>query len=257
MQFDLERLIGFFDNPKLDHKVHASALVGFFGEELCLAAYIHYLERCGLSPVRLAKQPTQVKDKGKKLDAWIAINSDDNDARQLHQCEVKSWTAASSRKSFALAIDADDAKVTKIARALWDVQRETFFEKTPILPEKEAKAAKVVKVLFKMKRPEEFSGAKIKPVLIYWRPVWGGEGLAQPCFDHPLNDFKLPREIEAEPFEKLTIFSTSLYLRALCKEGPHFSLTSDHIRQRAALFSEICGLRAQTPDSSYRSSVRA
>lgn len=206
MKINIIKCLEFLDNPSV--RGHASAIVGMIGEELNACAFKHYIDNNGGKAKILCddnSKPlcvTPGTSKGKRLDRWIEVDKGGN--KTLFQCEIKNWSATAIGGKF-LAVDADEEETKKVTNNYWSHQMKTEFsnEKYP---------SGVTKVFGKMKLPKEYS--KTQPLLIYWMPISKSDRL-DPFFNVSIKSFN-NSAIKTE-FEKLHIFSVSLYFRKLLK----------------------------------------
>ena len=197
MKLNIKELLDFFDDKKDSRKGDANALMTLFGEDLNSAVYKHFrknkVEILGCSVLSGDK-------KGKWLDRWIV------DGKTLYQCEIKNW-GATTIGGKKLGSDANDEKTKEVINYYWNRELNEKFSN------KKEQPNLITKVLLKMKPPENLKKLEIKPLLIYWMPISSD---LNPLSILPLKNLHLPIKTE---FSELQIFSVSLYLRQLYKQG--------------------------------------
>lgn len=202
MKIDIKELLDFFDDKKGSQKGDASAIMAILGEDLNASIYKHYR---GNKVEILPDSVLPGTNKGQRLDRWIMDN------KKLYQCEIKNW-AATAIGGKQLKSDADDEKINTVANYHW------IRELNSSLSNKEEQPNQVSKVLLKMKPPERYKAiSKIEPLLIFWMPVTSDKKGLKPLSVISVKLLNLPK-IKTE-FLKLNIFSVSLYLRQLYKQG--------------------------------------
>jgi hypothetical protein len=87
-----------------------------------------------------------------------------------------------------------------------------------------------------MKPPKAYSKIKIEPLLIYWMPI-SNTGSNNSFFSVSISE--LNPNINTS-FQNLHIFSVSLYLRKLLKEGESYiDLDMPHIEERMKILDRI------------------
>ena len=85
-KLDLRVLLEFFDEaPKIIKKGDATALVSVFGEDLALSLFENYIKSKGLKYRLISRKVNQGTNKGKRLDAWIEVQ-DQNNTTYYHPC---------------------------------------------------------------------------------------------------------------------------------------------------------------------------
>ena len=89
-----------------------------------------------------------------------------------------------------------------------------------------------------MKPPEKYKNIKIEPLIIYWMPICKDEELT-PFFSVPVKLFNNP-EI-AESFEKLNVFSVSLYLRNVLKNNllKSIEVNMPNVKNRLKILNDL------------------
>lgn len=206
MQINIKKCLEFFDGPS--SRGHATAIVGMVGEELNACAFKHYVENNGGTAEILLDETdkpitvTPGTKKGKRLDRWIAVTK--KGRKIVYQCEIKNWSSSAIGGKL-LDVDADATKIKATADYHWSRQLQTEFlsSKYPTWS---------TKVLEKMKPPKNYEAATIEPLLIYWMPISNSSSMT-PFFDVPISKFNNPAI--KTTFEKLNVFSVSLYFRQL------------------------------------------
>jgi hypothetical protein len=85
--------LSFFDDRVPGSVGHASALIAFLGESLCLGLLKRYLEEDDYEATIIEGIPTPGTSKGQRLDGWMRLNKQGQS--KLLQMEVKNWNAHS------------------------------------------------------------------------------------------------------------------------------------------------------------------
>lgn len=233
MKLNLVNLLSFLDNPQPGDNKHSSAITGVIGEDLNAAAFAHYLEKDGVWEVTVsAGSPTLGTRIGKRLDRWIQARNKKTGEKILYQCEIKNW-AASAIGGHRLAVDCNENEVKQAAAHYWKGQMKTF--------QASEHPNNVTKVLLPMRLLEQYNDSKVEPLLIYWMPVSNSEsGNPDPFFQVPTNKLGLPDTFARASFETLNIFSVSLYLRWLLKNGiDTLSLPMPNAERRVQVLKDI------------------
>lgn len=199
MKINIKELIDFFDDKKNSNKGDPNALIAMFGEELNASVFNHFMDN---KLEILEESVLPGTNKGNRLDRWI-VNKDN---KILFQCEIKNWAAtAIGGKQLKLSCNDGELKETIKHYCEHELKNSFRLKKQP---------NGVTKVLLKMKSPKEYENYTIKPLVIYWMPVSFDK--TKPLSKISLREFNFPFKTE---FDELTIFSVSLYLRDLYKNG--------------------------------------
>jgi hypothetical protein len=210
--FKLNRisLIDFFDKRYLNKILGSplTAIISFFGEDLLLGLFDHYLRSKGDPIVSLDYSCKSKGRRGHWLDAWIET------PKALYQTEIKNWSA----NAFG------GRPINNTENSLPDAakhNRQRYLNHT-------ATAKKVWKVLLEMNPPQWHTKINItsSPLLAFWSPI-------APQKDIHSEDFLEPFfEVETREFEEIilgsrlfthnrnyakrvSIFSASNYLRRI------------------------------------------
>lgn len=203
MKFNIKELLDFLDDKKDSQKGDANAVIAILGEELNASVYKHFRKN---KVDILGDSVLPGTSKGKRLDRWIVGKKD----KKLFQCEIKNW-AATAIGGRSLKSGAGNEETKKVIEYYW--KRELNNN----LSNKGEHPNGVTKVLLKMKPPQKYSNIlKIEPLLIYWMPVSSDIGGSKPLSIISVKSLRLPI---ITTFSKLHIFSVSLYLRQLYKNG--------------------------------------
>lgn len=225
MLINIKELLDFLDDKKDSQKGDANAIISILGEELNASVYRHYREN---KVEILDDSVLPGTSKGNRLDRWII----DEGNKILYQCEIKNW-AATAIGGKQLESEVDDEKTLGIVRYYW--KREINNNLSP----KAEHPNGVTKVLLKMKPPEKYQeGYKIEPLLIYWMPV-SSKGTLSPLSSVSVESLKLPIDSN---FSILHIFSVSLYLRQLYKNGKglkSIDLDMSHLERRIRILNKL------------------
>lgn len=236
MNFSLRNLLTFLDDPERGDNRHSSAVTGIIGEDLNAATFAHYLEKDGVREATISTDSTTPGTRrGKRLDRWIQARNKKTGEQILYQCEIKNW-AASAIGGHRLAVDCNEDEVMKAATHYWKGQLKTF--------QASEHPNNVTKVFMPMRLPEQYTGSKVEPLLIYWMPMSNsGNGNPEPFFRVPIRELGLPDTFVHAPFETLNIFSVSLYLRQLLKSGiDTLSLSLPNAERRIQVLEDISGM---------------
>ena len=226
MKLNIQELLDFFDDRKNSEKGDANAIISILGEDLNVAAYKHFRN----NKVEIPDESVLCgSKKGNRLDRWIL----DNENKRLFQCEIKNW-AATAIGGKRLRSDADISSTNKVVEYHKNHELPRNFSKTSIHPNG------VTKVLVKMWPPARIDNTlTIEPILIYWMPISFGKDPLWPLSDISVKSLDLPVKTE---FTKLHIFSVSLYLRHLYRNGEkHINLDMPHFEHRMKLLDSFKG----------------
>jgi hypothetical protein len=230
MKLNIKELLDLFDDRMGSKKGDANALVTMLGEELNASVYEYFRN----SKVQIIPNltPTPGTRKGKRLDRWIV----DKEHKILYQCEIKNWTA-SAIGGKQLISSGSDKEVKEIANYHWNRELNGNLSKNP--PKKDKHPNRVSKVLLKMKAPKEHGGLTKEPLLIYWMPISLDKKGFKPLSTLPVEHLYLQMNPE---FSKLYIFSVSLYLRQLYKNGKgikFIDLDMPHLERRIKILDKL------------------
>lgn len=207
MKIDIKQTLEFFDGKHENDRGHASGVVGIIGEDLNAACFKHYMEDERAIVIVLDSSVTTGKKKGKRLDRWIYVKKEKTET--LYQSEIKNWSSwAIGGKR--LPVDATDEEVLEATQHYWLHEKKINYNG-------DDHPNGVTKVLVPMKVPKEYErkNVRVEPLLIYWMPISNTEK-ADAFFSVPVSE--ITDKVKTR-FEKLNIFSTSLYLRELLKKG--------------------------------------
>jgi hypothetical protein len=219
MRVNIRELIRFYDEDRAA-KEHSNAIKTVAGEELNIAALIHYLQSKGARVDLLDEACTTGTRRGSWLDAWVRVSQPPD--QFYYQVEVKSWSFHGVGGGPPLLVDCSTATAMQHRIAswgrYWDATSRTFRHK------------QVHKVLTRMRCPAP--SAPVRALLCLWDPVHP-QGLANPFF-------------EVKPsvgdFSSVFVFSTSSYMRHLLCSVTHVDLplymTKTRLNYLASLFAE-------------------
>lgn len=227
MKIDIKELLDFFDDKKDSHNGDANSIIAVLGEDLNASVYKHYRKN---KVDILDDSVLPGTSKGKRLDRWIV----DNENKKLFQCEIKSW-AASAIGGKQLKTIASVEDINKVVIYYWNRELNNNLSKDS----KDLHPNHVTKVLLKMKIPKGCKYAKIEPLIIYWMPISSDINGINPLSVISVKSLKLPID---SPFQKLNIFSVSLYLRQLYKNGKgkkFIDLDMPHFEHRIKIINNI------------------
>ncbi|MFH1171254.1 MAG: hypothetical protein V1778_01810 [bacterium] len=201
MKVNIRKILQFYDDPQ--EKGHASGITGLIGEELCAAAFCHYINS-QKKKIRFINGTVSLgKQKGKRLDKWISIGEKN---KTLYQCEIKNW-AANAIGGKHLAVDSKQTDIMKVTKINWKRQSKVVFVKDKFPNE-------LSKVILPMLPPKNIEYSNVEPLLIYWMPI-NNKGAMKPYFKVPVSVFR--NLSNKTSFKFLNIFSVSLYFRNLLK----------------------------------------
>ena len=215
----------FFDDRKDSERGDANALITLLGEELNASTYKHFRKD---KVEILNRAPSFGTKKGNRLDRWIV----DRENNRLLQCEIKNW-AASAIDGKRLKSDASDEDTRRVVEYNWKNQLNVQLSNNIKHP------GKVSKVLLKMKLPKEHETLKTEPLLIYWMPISLDRNGKEPLSKISVKMLGLPIE---STFTNLYIFSVSLYLRQLYKNGKgekDINLDMAHLERRIKILNKL------------------
>ena len=205
MKLNIKKLLDFFDDKQDSQKGDANALIAIFGEDLNASAFKHFRKN---KVEVLEENISQGLKKEKRLDRWIL----DKKENKLFQCEIKNW-AATAIGGKSLKSDASIEETKNIVGYYWKRELNNNLSKKTEQPNG------VTKVLLKMKPPEKYRNIpKTEPLLIYWMPISSDANRFSPLSVVSIKSLRLPSQLKTE-FSKLYIFSVSLYLRQLYRNG--------------------------------------
>ena len=226
MKLNIKELLDFFDDARDSRKGDANALIAMFGEELNASVYKHFKKD------KVEILPDSVlpgTKKGKRLDRWIF----DKKAKKLYQCEIKNW-AATAIGGKRLKLDANNEEIKEVIDHYWKRELNRRFSKEVEHPNG------VSKVLLKMKLPKGYSDVKkVEPLLIYWMPIYLDKKGLNPFSVIPIKSLHVRIKTT---FLKLYIFSVSLYLRQLYKNGKgqkFIDLDMSHLDRRIKILNKL------------------
>lgn len=217
----LRQLLDFYDYRVASSNTHASAINAVLGEDFALALLCHYFAAEGAAVEALPIPCTTGKQKGHRLDKWIAVKSSDQKAG-LYQVEIKNWSAHSIGGT-TVKRDATDIELCEYRKDRWRRQFKTAVHiHTPSQKE-------TVKVLTKMLVPQTHQGYMHKALLCFWEALHP-EGADEPFF---------AVDVASETFEKLQVFSMSNYIRRLLEHTETVEVAMSDTDARIAWLNKI------------------
>ena len=196
-RLNLRELLNFYDYRVPSSNTHASAVNAVLGENLAIALLVHYLKSLGFEVHALDEVCTQGTQRGSRLDKWLVVKS--KEELVIYQVEIKNWSAHSIGGK-STHPDASDEEMAKFRLQRWRYQ---FNLEKQVPSQKET-----LKVLTKMRVPNEFSNYAHKALLCFWEPLHP-EGVLEPLFEV---------NVASDAFKKMTVFSMSNYVSLLLKE---------------------------------------
>lgn len=246
MKIAIENLIRIYDTAEHhDIHEHVSAITGMIGESISMGILKHYFLNANeqVSVEILKNKPREQmavgvhKNKGKRLDGWMSVKTDET---IFYQIEIKNWSAHSiaGYRSKKLSLNCDKEALKEFAdykfKDQWNVNKGTFSDGLHY----------VSKVLKKMETPNSasYSNANtiIEPLICYWYPISPKERFA--------SFFRL--DCQNEEFKHVNFFSLSLYLRELLEKptklttSVRFKLTtSDRLKLTTSFRSKLTTCR--------------
>ena len=202
--FNIDELIKFYDLKGENHK-YASSVTGLIGEDLITGIFKHYLESQN-SNVKVTVLPENPKEeKGRWLDRWIVQEIGTKNI--CFQTEIKNWSAHSLGgvhfeydSNNPLNFETSDSD--KIFDKTWDDQKFEF---------KDAAVNKVLKQMKSNAYLDSIPNKTIEPLVCFWMPITKSSVIA------PIIELKISNA--NTNFDKVTIFSSSIYLRQLRRDG--------------------------------------
>jgi hypothetical protein len=217
----LRPLLDFYDYRVASANTHASAINAVLGEDIAIALMCHYFSAQGSTAEALPTPCTTGKQKGYRLDKWIAVKSIDQPAI-IYQVEIKNWSAHSIGGT-TVKRDATIDEMSDYRSDRWHRQFKT--ESDTHLPSQK----ETLKVLTKMLLPQSHQGYEHKALLCFWEALHP-EGKDEPLFsvDVPSNNF-----------EKLEVFSMSNYIRRLLEHTDTLEVEMRDTDARIAWLSRI------------------
>lgn len=202
--FNIDELIKFYDLKGENHK-HASSVTGLIGEDLITGIFKHYLESQN-SNVNVTILPDNPKEeKGRWLDRWIVQEIGTKNI--CFQTEIKNWSAHSLGgvhfeydPNNPLNFETSDSD--KIFDKTWDDQKFEF---------KDAAVNKVLKQMKSNAELDSIPNKTIEPLVCFWMPI------TKSSVKEPIIELKISNT--NTNFDRVTIFSSSIYLRQLRRDG--------------------------------------
>jgi hypothetical protein len=202
--FNIDELIKFYD-LKGENSKHASSVTGLIGEDLITGIFKNYLESKSPKPkVNVLKENPKEKN-GRWLDRWI-IEENGNE-NICYQTEIKNWSAHSlggvhfeydpSNPLDFKTLDSD-----KIFSKIWDDTKKEF---------KDVAVNKVLKQMKSNADLDTLPSKIIEPLVCFWMPI------TRSSVKEPIIELNISNE--NTNFNKVTIFSSSIYLRKLRRGG--------------------------------------
>jgi hypothetical protein len=198
--FNIDALIKFYDLQGENSK-HASSVTGLIGEDLITGIFKHYLESKSPKPKVNVLTENPKEKNGRWLDRWII--QENGNKNICYQTEIKNWSAHSlggvhfeydsNNPMDFKTLDSD-----KIFSKIWDDKKMEF------------KDAAVNKVLKQMKSSAELDTLPskiIEPLVCFWMPI------TRSSVKDPIIVLNISNA--NTNFNKVTIFSSSIYLRKL------------------------------------------
>lgn len=212
MKLNIKKTIKFFDEIVPERRGHISAIIGMIGEELALEIFKHFYRHEGFITELTQKTPKTGKSRGPWLDAWLFCQK--KSTKFWYQVEIKNWSAFAIG-GYEIKYDTSEDELKEWAQKRMKQQKTEHFENTQGQPNK------VTKVLVKMQLTDEEQGKSkiVKPLLIFWMPISAESPEVFSRYQFNKNIAKLIGKKYKNPFDHVDIFSASLYLRKLYKNG--------------------------------------
>jgi hypothetical protein len=212
-----------------NHK-HASSVTGLIGEDLITGIFKHHLERNRPnSKVNvLAENPKEKK--GRWLDRWII---QENGSKNIcYQTEIKNWSAHSlggvhfeydpNKPLDFQTLDSD-----KIFNKIWDGSKMEF---------KDAAVNKVLKQMKSNADLDSLPNKTIEPLVCFWMPI------TKSSVKEPIIELKISNT--NTNFDRVTIFSASIYLRRLLSKNIKLiEIESGHIAARMKKLNNLFSIK--------------
>ena len=191
------------------------------GEDIAIALMCHYFNAQDSTAEALPTPCTTGKQKGYRLDKWIAVKSIDQPAI-IYQVEIKNWSAHSIGGT-TVKRDATIHEMNDYRRDRWHRQFRTNGD-TYLPSQKET-----LKVLTKMLLPQSHRDHEHKALLCFWEALHP-EGKDEPLFTV---------DVSSDAFTKLEIFSMSNYVRRLLEHTETLEVEMRDTNARIAWLSRI------------------
>lgn len=227
--FNIDELIKFYDLKGENHK-HASSVTGLIGEDLITGIFKHYLERNrSNSTVNvLAENPKEKK--GRWLDRWII--QENGSENICYQTEVKNWSAHSLG---GIHFDYDPNNPLEFET----LDSNKIFDKTWDDEKHEFKNPAVNKVLKQMKSNADLDSLPnktIEPLVCFWMPI------TKSSVKEAIIELKISNS--NTNFDRVTIFSASIYIRQLRSDGDtEIEIESGHIATRMEKLNNLFSIK--------------
>jgi hypothetical protein len=227
--FNIDELIKFYDLKGENHK-HASSVTGLIGEDLITGIFKHYLESQN-SNVKVTVLPENPKEeKGRWLDRWII---EENGSKNIcYQTEIKNWSAHSLGgvqfyydSNTPLKFETSDSD--KIFNKIWDDSKMEF---------KDAAVNKVLKKMRSNADLDSITNKTIEPLVCFWMPI------TKSSIKEPIIELKISNT--NTHFDRVTIFSASIYLRKLRSYGDtKLEIEPGHIATRMEKLNNLFSIK--------------
>ena len=239
-----EELLQFFDEKHNSEKGDATGIVAAVGEDLNAACFQHYSGSRGDNLTILPGSVTTGKPRGPWLDRWLLVKPHKG-RRFLYQTEIKNWSSTAIGGE-ALAVDASPQDVVDYKQRRWE--RHWDSEHSTL------KGPATAKVLVPMKRPKEYQRISAKPLLIFWEALGPKEKADAHLFSIPVT-YNFPQNLprgwpanwvdnlertKRNPFDQLSVFSVSSYLRSLTQ--PQIQLQMPNAVRRLQALNSLFSL---------------
>jgi len=235
--FTLNRisLIDFFDKRYLNKILGSplTAIISFFGEDLLLGLFDHYLRSKGDCIVSLDYSCKSEGLTGHRLDAWVETK---NKPKTLYQTEIKNWSANAFGGK---PINNTDNSLLDAAKH----NRQRYLNHTE-------NSKRVWKVLLEMNPPQWHPKINITslPLLAFWSPIApqkyiDSKDLLEPFFEVATKEFEkiiLGSELfthNGSYAERVSIFSASNYLRRI--KDCNVTVRMPRVKQRLEIMGKM------------------
>lgn len=227
MKILIKELLEYFDIKENSMYGDTTALISAVGEDLNAAIFKHYLESKKGVVVEIYDPnkiiPTQLKKIGRRLDRWIYEKKSGGNI--LYQTEIKNWCAR--------AIGGVNVSISSNAKDLNELSEINWLHYLPELTDKKQNG--INKVLCNMINDKFLNISepyKKEPLEILWH-------VSKPKNENSFF-FKFKLQTKHFYYDYVWIFSCSLYLRHLMKNGDKFiQLQLPNVERRLAQLNRL------------------
>ena len=246
MKINIDELINLYDSTHIWEKDEGSpitSITGILGEDLVLGVLEHYFKnKARVNELVVSRVTPSVGARGSKLDAWIYTE------KEHYQVEIKNWSAS--------AVGGRAIKKNDVISLLDASTRNnsTYFTN----PRNSKKVWKVLERVMDNSELKDVDKKSLynkvdifnrKSLLAFWSPVGHNskkeleENDLKPFFEIvDLSPFQLSinrAKLRSQDFNKVSIFSASLYLRELRTYQDHIEVEMPRVTDRLKRFHKL------------------